>query len=91
MTSAHPPVINRFCLDAWLVAAVQARAGARVHESAGLLNAYRLSAECGRLMARKGDARAADEARQSFEESETRLRRFLVGCVTASRVASMTC
>ena len=64
-------------LDTRLIAAVQARAGARVHESAGLLYAYRLSADCYRLTLTTGDSRAAARARMNYELSEWRLRRFV--------------
>jgi hypothetical protein len=80
MTKSPSPAGFPLRLDTQLIAAVQTRAGARVHESAGLLNAYRLSVDCYRLMLRKGDARATAEARVSCDQSEVRLRRFLASC-----------
>jgi hypothetical protein len=70
-------------IDTRLVAAVQARAGARVHEAAGLLNEYRLTRELLRRANDRGDENARAEHRRQLRQTEYRLRQFLSSDLTA--------
>jgi hypothetical protein len=64
-------------LDTRLIAAVQAAAGARCHEAANLLQTYYLSTEAFRMLSRRGQSPAADEARILCQAAKVRLRDFL--------------
>jgi hypothetical protein len=64
-------------IDTRLVAAVQAKAGARVHEAAGLLNQYRLTRELLRRAFERGDQNALAEHRDQFRKLKIRLRQFV--------------
>jgi hypothetical protein len=65
-------------VDTRLVAAVQAAAGARCHEAAGLVQAYYFSAEACRRLA-SGGRRGGDaaHAQRLFQAAKVRLRDFL--------------
>jgi hypothetical protein len=72
-----PPVDTR------LVAAVQRSAGARVHEAAGLLNAYHLWAAVQARATWHRDGALAQEAEHQVSAAKVRLRQFLSGhCAT---------
>jgi hypothetical protein len=72
--SAPAAELSAFNLDRKLVANVQAHAGARCHEAAGLLFAYHLSAE---VLRDAGGTSEALEAQASLDRAERELRRFL--------------
>ena len=75
-------------IDTRLVAAVQRNAGGRVHEAAGLLNAYYLWASVHARAAWQQDAKLASEAFDQLATARARLRRFLAGlCTTYSTAA----
>lgn len=67
---------HRVKIDTRLVAAVQARAGARTHEAAGLLNRYHLWAAVLIGVRRPADSFEVDALRQ-FNAAKVRLREFL--------------
>lgn len=66
-------------IDTRLVAAVQTRAGARVHEAAGLLNGYYLWAKVLARAERLDDERMIQTALRQVRVAKVRLRQFLVG------------
>ena len=66
-------------LDTRLIATVQRRAGARVHEAAGLLQVYVNWADLLRRALAGGDAAAAREADAEVRSATAGLRRFLCG------------
>jgi hypothetical protein len=66
-------------IDTRLVAAVQQNAGAKVHEAAGLLNAYYLWASVHARACLQRDAKLANEASDQLAGARARLRRFLSG------------
>jgi hypothetical protein len=73
-------------LDTRLIAAVQSRAGGRVHEAANLLQAYygwndELAAACA-----TGDADAVAEAERAFRSAAVRLRQFLYSLSAAAHI-----
>lgn len=65
-------------IDTRLVAAVQRRAGARVHEAAGLLNEYYLWAKLLARAEQRSDQSLAEQACPQVSASRARLRRFLI-------------
>ena len=68
-------------IDTRLVAAVQARAGARIHEAAGLLSGYYIWVEVlKRALSRKDDSKAAI-ALGNVCAVKRKLRQFLVPAV----------
>lgn len=84
--AAAAPVVNTR-----LVAAVQARAGARCHQSANLLSTYYLCADVYRMRMGRGDASSSAEAWRTLKQAEQRLREFLTGSVERTCHASATC
>ena len=74
----HRPAAGDDDIDTRLVAAVQARAGARVHEAAGMLNEYRLLWELLRRARDQGDGDSLNQYRGQFRDAEVSLRRFLL-------------
>lgn len=70
-------------IDTRLVAAVQTRAGARVHEAAGLLNGYYLWAGLLDRAERLHDQRMIETAVPQVRRAKVRLRRFLT-CASAA-------
>ena len=75
---------HRARIDTRLVAAVQARAGARTHEAAGLLNRYQLWAT---VLADVGPRPAKGlntDALRQFTAAKIRLREFLSGLQPAA-------
>jgi len=77
--AAVPLVAPLGGIDTRLVAAVQARAGARTHEAAGLLNGYYLWAT---ILADDGPQhsdRLNGDAQRQFTAARVRLRQFLSG------------
>ncbi len=85
------PAMPVFSLDTRLIAAVQIRAGARCHESAGLLHTYFLCAEVYREQFARGLARAGAATWTMLQRAELQLRRFLaetVGSAPASTIAT---
>ena len=75
-------------IDTRLVAAVQRSAGAKVHEAAGLLNAYYLWASVHARAAWQQDAKLAGEALDQLATARARLRRFLSGLCPAYSTAA---
>ena len=68
-------------IDTRLVAAVQARAGARIHEAAGLLNGYYIWSELlKRALTRKNESKASLAFGQVCA-AKLKLRQFLVPAV----------
>lgn len=76
-------------VDSRLLAAVQARAGARCHEAAGLSQSYVSWAHCLHLAARRGDATALEHARRQVAEARAQLRRFLSALSPAQSMAAV--
>ncbi|MEZ0268384.1 MAG: hypothetical protein ACAI43_26955 [Phycisphaerae bacterium] len=77
-------------IDTRLVAAVQAAAGARCHEAAGLLQSYLLWA---RIYRTAQDTRAPDEAEvgETFRQTKVRLRAFLTDGLLGCGLAAALC
>lgn len=75
-------------IDTRLVAAVQRNAGAKVHEAAGLLNAYYLWASVHARAAWQQDAKLVNEASDQLTGARARLRRFLAGLCPAYSAAA---
>ena len=69
-------------IDTRLVAAVQCRAGARVHEAANLVQAYFNLAEAHKRAARRNDPAAAEAAGRQVRAAVVNLRRFLARSVS---------
>ena len=65
-------------IDTRLISAVQTRAGARVHEAAGLLNGYFLWARLLARAERLHDQRMIETALPQVRKAKVRLRRFLI-------------
>jgi hypothetical protein len=70
-------------IDTRLVAAVQTRAGAKVHEAAGLLNGYYLWSDVLAQAARSHDESTLDLALPQVCAARRRLRQFLSSAVLA--------
>jgi hypothetical protein len=75
-------------IDTRLVAAVQRNAGAKVHEAAGLLNAYYLWASVHARAEWQQDAELANKALDELAAARARLRRFLAGLCLAYSTAA---
>ena len=68
-------------IDTRLVAAVQARAGARIHEAAGILNGYYIWAEVLKRALSRHDNSKAAIALGNVCAAKRKLRQFLVPAV----------
>ena len=75
-------------IDTRLVAAVQRNAGAKVHEAAGLLNAYYLWTSVHARAGWQQDAKLVSEAFEQLTVAKARLRRFLAGLCPAYSAAA---
>jgi hypothetical protein len=80
MRSNIDSMVQSYCVDDGLIAAVQSHAGARCHESASLLNAYQLSALAYQASMKQHDTDTARSMLEIFKEAERKLRAFLFQC-----------
>jgi hypothetical protein len=72
--------LSPFNIDVRLISAVQIHAGARCHEAANLLSCYRLWTELHRQAVAGRDVDEAQLSRQTLEDNEVKLRKFLFQC-----------
>src|SRR5437764_10031108 len=68
-------------IDTRLIAAVQCRAGAQVHEAANLVQTYFYLAEAHKRAARRNDPDAIEAAGRKVRAAVVNLRRFLTSSI----------